>query len=73
MQCRLLEQYNKELHEDLLQMVSCIENMDAELQCTKTELVSFKEKYKRLAWMQSYNQINDFVLQFDGLNLIRSD
>ncbi|KAL7885639.1 hypothetical protein AOLI_G00059340 [Acnodon oligacanthus] len=44
----LLEQYNKELHENLLQTVACIENMEVELQGTKAELSSFKEKYKRL-------------------------
>ncbi|XP_026773866.3 uncharacterized protein si:ch211-276i12.4 [Pangasianodon hypophthalmus] len=44
----LLEHYNKDLHENLLQMVSCIEHMEAELQCTKTELSSVKEKCKRL-------------------------
>ncbi len=48
--CRMLEENNKELHENLLQTVACIENMEAELQCTKTELVSFKEKYRRSAF-----------------------
>lgn len=47
MPCRLLEHYNKDLYENLLQMVSCIENMEADIQCTKTELSSVKEKCKR--------------------------
>ncbi|XP_031442770.1 transcription initiation factor TFIID subunit 1 isoform X2 [Clupea harengus] len=45
---QLLEQYNKELHENLLQTVACIENMETELQCSRSELGAFKEKYKRL-------------------------
>ncbi|XP_026991175.2 uncharacterized protein si:ch211-276i12.4 isoform X2 [Tachysurus fulvidraco] len=44
----LPEHYNKDLHENLLQMVSCIQNMEAELQCTKTELSRIKEKCKKL-------------------------
>ncbi|XP_016429036.1 uncharacterized protein LOC107756445 [Sinocyclocheilus rhinocerous] len=52
----MLEEYNKELHEKLLQTVACIENMEPELQCTKTELVSFKEKYRRLQESYSVSQ-----------------
>ncbi|KAK2838573.1 hypothetical protein Q7C36_013387 [Tachysurus vachellii] len=44
----LPEHYDKDLHENLLQMVSCIQNMEAELQCTKTELSRIKEKCKKL-------------------------
>ncbi|RXN26837.1 clock-controlled 8-like protein [Labeo rohita] len=59
----MLEEYNKELHENLLQTVACIENMEAELQCTKTELVSFKEKYRRLQESYSVSQQANSVLE----------
>ncbi|XP_016149215.1 uncharacterized protein [Sinocyclocheilus grahami] len=60
---QMLEEYNKELHENLLQTVACIENMEAELQCTKTELVSFKEKYRRLQESYSVSQQANSVLE----------
>ncbi|XP_043113216.1 uncharacterized protein LOC122357740 [Puntigrus tetrazona] len=60
---QMLEEYNKELHENLLQTVACIENMEAELQCTKTELVSFKEKYRRLQESYSVSQQANSALE----------
>ncbi|XP_026112367.1 uncharacterized protein LOC113091134 [Carassius auratus] len=60
---QMLEENNKELHENLLQTVACIENMEAELQCTKTELVSFKEKYRRLQESYSVSQQANSVLE----------
>ncbi|XP_059371929.1 uncharacterized protein si:ch211-276i12.4 [Carassius carassius] len=60
---QMLEEYNKELHENLLQTVACIENMEAELKCTKTELVSFKEKYRRLQESYSVSQQANSVLE----------
>ncbi|XP_017214552.1 uncharacterized protein si:ch211-276i12.4 isoform X2 [Danio rerio] len=60
---QLLEEYNKELHENLLQMVACIENMETELQCTKMELISLKEKYKRLQESYSVSQQANGVLE----------
>ncbi|TRY54744.1 hypothetical protein DNTS_031267 [Danionella cerebrum] len=51
-----LEEYNKELHENLLQTVACIENMETELQCTRAELASFKEKFRRLQESYSVSQ-----------------
>ncbi|XP_073677069.1 uncharacterized protein [Garra rufa] len=59
----MLEEYNKELHENLLQTVACIENMEAELQCTKAELLSFKEKYRRLQESYSVSQQANSVLE----------
>uniref|UniRef100_A0A3B1JAQ8 Si:ch211-276i12.4 n=1 Tax=Astyanax mexicanus TaxID=7994 RepID=A0A3B1JAQ8_ASTMX len=59
----LLEQYNKELHENLLQAVACIENMEGELQCSKAELNSFKEKYKRLQENYSSCQQANIVIE----------
>ncbi|XP_056113264.1 protein dissatisfaction isoform X2 [Rhinichthys klamathensis goyatoka] len=61
---QMLEEYNKELHENLLQTVACIENMETELQCTKSELVSCKEKYRRLQESYSvYQQANSVLEQ----------
>ncbi|KAL1261885.1 hypothetical protein QQF64_007150 [Cirrhinus molitorella] len=60
---QMLEEYNKELHENLLQTVACIENMETELQCTRTELVSFKEKYRRLQESYSVSQQTNSVLE----------
>ncbi|ROL47137.1 Tight junction-associated protein 1 [Anabarilius grahami] len=60
---QMLEEYNKELHENLLQTVACIENMEAELHCTKTELGSFKEKYRRLQESYSVSQQANSVLE----------
>jgi len=63
----MLEEYNKELHENLLQTVACIENMETELQCTKAELVSCKEKYRRSAfklYMLYHEKQNIFCMQF---------
>ncbi|XP_051515022.1 uncharacterized protein LOC127418407 isoform X2 [Myxocyprinus asiaticus] len=60
---QLLEQYNKELHENLLQTVACIENMEGELQCTKAELANFKEKYRRLQESYSVSQQAVSVLE----------
>ncbi|XP_067312451.1 uncharacterized protein si:ch211-276i12.4 [Pseudorasbora parva] len=60
---QMLEEYNKELHENLLQTVACIENMETELHCTKTELVSFKEKYRRLQESYSVSQQANSVLE----------
>jgi len=60
----MLEEYNKELHENLLQTVACIENMETELQCTKAELVSCKEKYRRSAfklYMLCYHEKQTFL------------
>ncbi|KAG9272470.1 hornerin-like [Astyanax mexicanus] len=59
----LLEQYSKELHENLLQAVACIENMEGELQCSKAELNSFKEKYKRLQENYSSCQQANIVIE----------
>ncbi|XP_042594710.1 uncharacterized protein LOC122139669 isoform X2 [Cyprinus carpio] len=60
---QMLEEHNKELHETLLQTVACIENMEAELQSTKTELVSFKEKYRRLQESYSVSQQASSILE----------
>ncbi|XP_077103882.1 uncharacterized protein LOC143756910 isoform X2 [Siphateles boraxobius] len=60
---QMLEEYNRELHENLLQTVACIENMETELQCTKTELVSCKEKYRRLQESYSVSQQANGVLE----------
>ncbi|XP_055034892.2 uncharacterized protein [Misgurnus anguillicaudatus] len=60
---QVLEEYNRELHENLLQMVSCIENMEAELHCTKTELANFKEKYRRLQESYSVSQQSNSILE----------
>ncbi|XP_052006151.1 uncharacterized protein LOC127660109 [Xyrauchen texanus] len=59
----LLEHYNKELHENLLQTVACIENMETELQCAKAELANFKEKYRRLQESYSVSQQTNSVLE----------
>ncbi|XP_028816283.1 uncharacterized protein LOC114768263 [Denticeps clupeoides] len=60
---QLLEQYNKELHENLLQTVACIENMEAELQGTRAELNGLKEKSKRLQESYSTSQQSNSLLE----------
>ncbi|XP_046706009.1 uncharacterized protein si:ch211-276i12.4 [Silurus meridionalis] len=76
---QLLEQYNSDLHENLLQLVSCIENMEAELQFTKTELGSVKENCKRLQEdYQSCQQANNVLEQklqsvMDSMNSQQKD
>ncbi|XP_051505142.1 uncharacterized protein si:ch211-276i12.4 [Myxocyprinus asiaticus] len=60
---QLLEHYNKELNENLLQTVACIENMETELQCAKLELANFKEKYRRLQESYSVSQQANSVLE----------
>ncbi|KAF5896023.1 golgin subfamily A member 5-like [Clarias magur] len=59
----LLENYNKDPHENFSHLVTCIENMEGELQCSKTELNSLKEKCKRLqenytSCQQAYSVLN---------------
>lgn len=44
---RALQEENADLHQNLLQTVICIESLEAELQRTRDELSSVKEKYKR--------------------------
>ncbi|XP_048087933.1 knob-associated histidine-rich protein [Alosa alosa] len=60
---QLLEQYNKELHENLLQTVACIENMETELQCTRSELGVLKDKYKRLQESYTNSQHSSSTLE----------
>lgn len=53
MQCegdhlQALQEENADLHQNLLQTVVCIENLEAELQHTRDELINVKEKYKSL-------------------------
>ncbi|XP_030621336.1 uncharacterized protein LOC115804989 [Chanos chanos] len=59
----LLEQYNKELHEKLLQTVACIENMEADLQTNRAELASYKEKFKKLQENYASSQQANGVLE----------
>ncbi|KAL2077399.1 hypothetical protein ACEWY4_026903 [Coilia grayii] len=61
--CRLLEKYNKELHENLLQTVACIENMETELQYSRSELGGLKEKYKRLQESYGNSQHSNSTLE----------
>lgn len=53
-----LQEENADLHQNLLQTVVCIENLEAELQNTKDELISVKEKYKSLLESHSGPPVN---------------
>lgn len=52
-----LQEENADLHQNLLQTVVCIENLEAELQNTKDELINVKEKYKSLLESHSGPQV----------------
>lgn len=53
-----LQEENADLHQNLLQTVVCIENLEAELQHTRDELIHVKEKYKSLLESHSGTQVN---------------
>lgn len=53
-----LQEENADLHQNLLQTVVCIENLEAELQNTKDELINVKEKYKSLLESHTGVQVN---------------
>lgn len=53
-----LQEENADLHQNLLQTVVCIENLEAELQHTRDELINVKEKYKSLLESHSGPQVN---------------
>ncbi|XP_077435075.1 uncharacterized protein LOC144059687 [Vanacampus margaritifer] len=47
-QLQMLQEENTDLHQNLLQTVVCIESLELELQRTRDELSSVKDKYKSL-------------------------
>lgn len=53
-----LQEENADLHQNLLQTVVCIENLEIELQNTRDELIHVKEKYKSLLDSHSGPQVN---------------
>lgn len=50
-----LQDENADLHQNLLQMVVCIESLEAELQRTRDELSRVKEKYQRFEIINMYD------------------
>ncbi|TSK28112.1 Peripherin-2 [Bagarius yarrelli] len=65
-----LEQDNKDLHQNLLQIMLCIANVKAELQCIRTELSSITEKCKNMALLKMKFPFQKRVRLAQGLWLL---